>query len=200
MLVIGLTGPTGAGKGVVSDVFAAHGIPVINADDVYHALLIPPSACLNELVYTFGPQILTPGGTLDRRALGELVFSDEQALTQLNQITHAYVMAAIRKKLDDYRRDGMLAAVLDAPQLFEAGANKDCNIIVSVLADKETRVERIVRRDGIEHDAALRRMASQKSDEFFRTHSDYIIENNDGTNNVLPAVRRILEETGVLTP
>ena len=200
MLVIGLTGPTGAGKGVVSDVFAAHGIPVINADDVYHALLIPPSACLNELVYTFGPQILTPGGTLDRRALGELVFSDEQALTQLNQITHAYVMAAIRKKLDDYRRDGMLAAVLDAPQLFEAEANKDCNIIVSVLADKETRVERIVRRDGIEHDAALRRMASQKSDEFFRTHSDYIIENNDGTNNVLPAVRRILEETGVLTP
>ena len=200
MLVIGLTGPTGAGKGVVSDVFAAHGIPVINADDVYHALLIPPSACLNELVYTFGPQILAPGGTLDRRALGELVFSDEQALTQLNQITHAYVMAAIRKKLDDYRRDGMLAAVLDAPQLFEAGANKDCNIIVSVLADKETRVERIVRRDGIEHDAALRRMASQKSDEFFRTHSDYIIENNDGTNNVLPAVRRILEETGVLTP
>ena len=89
MLVIGLTGPTGAGKGVVSEIFAAHGIPVIDADAVYHQLLIPPSACLNELVYTFGPQILNPDNTLNRRALGSIVFSDEAMLLQLNAITTA---------------------------------------------------------------------------------------------------------------
>lgn len=198
MLVIGLTGPSGAGKSVVSGIFSAHGIPIVDADDIYHHILIPPSSCLNDLVYAFGPQILTAGGMLDRKELGKIVFSDEQALSQLNQITHHYVMTAIRKKLDELRRDGMIAAVLDAPQLFEAGANKDCNIIVSVLADQETRINRIMRRDNIDRDAALRRIAAQKSDDFFRKHSDYIIENNEGINQILPIVRKILRETGVL--
>lgn len=199
MLVIGLTGPSGAGKGEVSKLFAAHGIPVIDADQVYHSLLIPPSACLYELVYTFGPQILAPDQTLNRKALGEIVFSDETMLAKLNEITHRYVMAAIRKKMDDLRRNEVRAAILDAPQLFEAGANKDCNIIVSVLADRETRIERILRRDGIDRDAATRRIDSQKSDEFFRKHSDYIIENNGNLYTVLPMIQKILTETGVIT-
>ena len=199
MLVIGLTGPSGAGKGEVSKLFAAHGIPVIDADRVYHSLLIPPSACLYELVYTFGPQILAPDQTLNRKALGEIVFSDETMLAKLNEITHRYVMAAIRKKMDDLRRNEVRAAILDAPQLFEAGANKDCNIIVSVLADRETRIERILRRDGIDRDAATRRIDSQKSDEFFRKHSDYIIENNGNLYTVLPMIQKILTETGVIT-
>lgn len=198
MLVIGLTGPSGAGKSVVSGIFSAHGIPIVDADDIYHHILIPPSACLNELVYAFGPQILTAGGMLDRKVLGSIVFSDEKALAQLNQITHQYVMAAIRKRLDDLRRDGVVATVLDAPQLFEAGANKDCNIIVSVLADVETRIDRIMKRDNIDRDAAMRRIASQKSDDFFRKHSDYIIENNEDMGKIIPTVRQILAETGVL--
>lgn len=198
MLVIGLTGPSGAGKSVVSDIFAEHGIPIINADDVYHSLLIPPSECLSELVYTFGPQILTPSGTLDRKALGNLVFSDEDLLAQLNAITHKYVMSAIRKRLDDWRREEVIAAVLDAPQLFEAGANKDCNIIVSVLADKETRIDRIMRRDGVDRDRAIQRIDAQKSDEFFRKHSDYVIENNGGVSSIYPMIRKILAETGVI--
>ena len=98
------------------------------------------------------------------------------------------------------RREDTRAAVLDAPQLFEAGANRDCSVVVSVLADKMLRLERIMRRDGIEADAAYRRMAAQKSDEFFRSHSDYIIENNGNPDAIFPAVRRILLETGVITP
>ena len=200
MLVIGLTGPTGAGKSVVGAIFAAHGIPIIDADAVYHQLLIPPSACLNELVYTFGHQILTPGGTLDRRALGNIVFSDEAQLHQLNIITHRYVMTSIKAKLEQLRRDGVRAAVLDAPQLFEAEADKLCNVIVSVLADKEVRIERIMSRDGIDRESAMRRIAAQKSDDFFRTHSNYVIENNGNLAGIIPAVRKILAETGVITP
>ena len=195
---IAIDGPSGAGKSVVSDIFAEHGLPIINADDVYHSLLTPPSECLSELVYAFGPQILTPSGTLDRKALGNLVFSDGELLTQLNEITHKYVMSAIRKRLDDWRREEVLAAVLDAPQLFEAGANKDCNIIVSVLADKETRINRIMRRDGVDRDRAIQRIDAQKSDEFFRKHSDYVIENNGGVASIYPIIQRILTETGVI--
>lgn len=199
MLVIGLTGPTGAGKGVVSDVFAAHGIPVIDADTVYHQLLIPPSACLNELTYTFGTQILAPDGTLDRKRLGSIVFSDAPLLQRLNEITHRYVMASIKTKLEQLRREEVRAVILDAPQLFEAEADKLCHVIVSVLASKDVRIARIVARDHIDHEAALRRIAAQKSDEFFRTHSDYVIENNGDLSAILPAVQKILEGTGVIT-
>ena len=198
MLVIGLTGPTGAGKSRVAEIFTAFGLPVINADEVYHRLLIPPSRCLDELREHFGHEILFPNGTLDRAALGRIVFSDPDALSALNTITHHYVMAEIRRTLDRLRREDRIAAVLDAPQLFEAGAERDCNVIVSVLADRELRLDRIVLRDGIDRESALHRMRSQRSDEFFRTHSDYVIENNDAGDRLLPAVRKILLEMGVL--
>lgn len=200
MLVIGLTGPSGSGKGVVAELFAKFGLPVINADDIYHQLLIPPSPCLEELVHRFGTSILTGAGTLNRRALGDLVFSDPLALSDLNAITHRYVMDDVRRKMDALRRADIRAAVFDAPQLFEAGANRACSVVVSVLADKRLRLERIMRRDGIDADAAWRRMAAQKSDDFFRTHSDYIIQNEGNPEALLPDVRRILTETGVITP
>jgi dephospho-CoA kinase len=198
MLVIGLTGPSGAGKGVVSHQFAAYGIPVIDADKVYHKLLIPPSACLCELVQAFGPQILASDGTLNRKALGEIVFSDQEKLSKLNEITHRYVMASVREQINAYRLQNMRAVVLDAPQLFEAGADKDCDVIVSVLADPSIRVERIVQRDGITEDAARHRIASQKSDDFFRAHAHYVIENNGDLSAVIPTVQKILAETGAL--
>lgn len=198
MLVIGLTGPTGAGKGRVSSLFEAFGLPVINADDVYHQLLIPPSLCLDELAEHFGHEILNLDGTLNRHALGEIVFSDAEALQTLNTVTHHYVMAEIRRMLDRLRREDRIAVVIDAPQLFEAGAERDCNVIVSVLADKTIRLERILQRDKISPEAAMQRIESQKSDDFFRSHSDYIIENNDTGDNLLPHVRRILSEMGVL--
>lgn len=198
MLVIGITGPSGAGKGEVSRLFGKYGLPVIDADQVYHQLLIPPSECLNELVIHFGYEILQANGTLNRKRLGDIVFSDQHALEELNRITHSFVMKEIRRRLEQYRAYGVVAAVLDAPQLFEAGANVDCNIIVAVLANKELRLERILRRDGIDPENALRRIDAQRSDEFFRTHADYTIENNGNTEQLIPAVRGILSELGVL--
>ena len=188
-----IAGVPRAGKSTVSDLLAAHGLPVINADRVYHQLLIPPSPCLDELVRHFGRTILADDGTLNRRALGEIVFSSPAALDNLNTIAHRYVMEEIRLQLDALRRQKLRAAVLDAPQLFEAGANRDCGVIISVLADANLRLERIVARDGIDADLAYRRIAAQKKDEFFRSHSDYIIENN-GEASFDPDVLAQLEE------
>ena len=198
MLVIGLTGPTGAGKGCVADLFAAFGLPVLNADRIYHTLLIPPSPCLDELADHFGKEVLTEAGTLNRQALAAIVFSNAEELTTLNTITHHYVMAEIRKRLEQLRKDEAIAAVIDAPQLFEAGADRDCNVIVSVLADPALRIDRIMRRDSIDADTALKRISAQKSDAFFRAHSDYVIENNESPERLLEPVRRILSEMGVL--
>ena len=198
MLVIGLTGPTGAGKGCVADLFAAFGLPVLNADRIYHTLLIPPSPCVDELADHFGKEVLTEAGTLNRQALAAIVFSNAEELTTLNTITHHYVMAEIRKRLEQLRKDEAIAAVIDAPQLFEAGADRDCNVIVSVLADPALRIDRIMRRDAIDADTAIKRISAQKSDAFFRAHSDYVIENNESPERLLEPVRRILSEMGVL--
>lgn len=199
MLVIGLTGPSGSGKSTVSEIFSSFGLPVISADQVYHELLVPPSPCLLELTEVFGDVILNSDGSLNRRALGAIVFSDHKALERLNAVTHRYIMAEIRARLKELREKKTPAAVLDAPQLFEAGADRDCNLIVSVLAEKSLRIDRIMRRDGIDAEAAYRRIQAQKSDEFFRLHSNYVIENNSEPSTILPTVRRILVETGVLT-
>lgn len=198
MLVIGLTGPSGAGKGEVARCFSVHGLPVINADEVYHRLLLPPSPCLDALVAHFGKEILRDDGTLDRKVLSATVFSDPAELESLNRITHRFVMEAIRRDLEEYRQRGALAAILDAPQLFEAGAEADCNIVVAVLADRELRLRRIMQRDDLDEARALRRIEAQKSDVFFRKHADYIIENNGGAENLQSAVDRILREMGVL--
>ena len=200
MLVIGLTGPSGAGKGTVAERLAVYGLPVINADKVYHQLLVPPSDCLNELVEHFGTSVLLHDGTLNRKALGDIVFSHPAALDRLNAITHKHVMAEIRLQLDQLRKQNVRAAVLDAPQLFEAGANRDCSVIISVLADAKLRLERIMERDKLDADTAYRRIAAQKKDEFFRSHSDYIIENNGSPETLYPQIHKILLETGVLTP
>ena len=85
MLVIGLTGPSGAGKGLVSQAFASYGSKIIDADAVYHALLLPPSPCLDELTAAFGAHILRPDGRLNRSVLGNMVFSDPRALAKLNE-------------------------------------------------------------------------------------------------------------------
>ena len=198
MLVIGLTGPTGAGKGEVASIFAQYGIPVINADRVYHALITPPSSCLQELVEVFGKKILLSDGTLDRRALGGIVFNDPAARERLNAITHRYVMEEVETQMEHFRREGVPVAVFDAPQLFEAGAHRACGAVVSVLADRRLRLERIVARDGISPEAAMRRILAQKSDEFFKANSDYIIENNGPVELLVPRVHRILKELGVI--
>lgn len=198
MLVIGLTGPTGAGKGEVAAIFARYGIPVINADRVYHALITPPSSCLQELTEAFGKQILLPDGKLDRRALGAIVFTDPAAQERLNSITHRYVMEEIKTRLERHRKAGTAVAVLDAPQLFEAGAHRACGTVISVLADRQLRLERIMARDGISAEEGRRRILAQKSDGFFKANSNYIVENNGAAELLVPQIHRILLELGVI--
>ena len=197
MFVIGLTGPSGAGKGTVCSIFGQFGIPSIDTDAVYRELLAPPSACLNDLVQTFGERILSPDGTLNRRALGAIVFSDKDALGRLDQTAHRHIMAEVRRRLAALRERGVPAVVIDAPQLFEADAARDCNAVVSVLAEESVRLERIMRRDRISEADARRRMRAQYPDAFFRTHSDYVLENNTNPEALIPSVRKLLGELGI---
>ena len=177
--VIGITGPTGAGKSLLSDYLRRQGIAVIDADAVYHELLVPPSACLDALRQAFGDGIFFADGTLDRSALSAIVFHDADKLTLLNQTVLGFVLSEIRRRIGLLAEDSHTVVAVDAPTLIESGFHAECDSVVSVLAPAELRLSRIMQRDGIDRTAALARIRAQKDDSFYRSHSDTVL-NNDG--------------------
>lgn len=183
--IIGLTGPSGAGKGTISKLFKPYGIYSIDTDTVYHQLLVPPSPCLDELVQHFGKSILTSRGELDRRALADRVFAsgNDGELKMLNHITHKYVLDRTRAMCSEFDAVNCPAVIVDAPLLFESGFDRECDFTISVLACKDTRRARIMIRDGITEDSANARLASQKPDDFYIERSDEIIYNDNNNGN-----------------
>lgn len=199
-MVIGLTGPSGAGKSAVSAFLEARGLPIIDADHIYHDLLIPPSPCLDAIVLHFGKEILTQAGELDRQTLGAIVFSNASELEALNKISHRFVMEKIEKTIDALSKSSTPTVILDAPQLFEAGADRLCDCVIAVLAPREERIQRILQRDGIERSAVERRVDAQLSEEFFRSRANCIIENNKDLETLFQRTEEILSQLGVTLP
>ncbi len=186
MKIIGLTGPSGSGKGTAAGLLEKHGIPTIDTDAVYRKLLIPPSLCLDELKLAFGPSVIRTDGTLDRKALAAIVFADREKLTLLNSVTHKYILARINKRIAYRRRSGSGAVTVDAPALFESGFDERCDFIIAVIAPRESRVGRIMQRDGLDRSAAERRIDGQPPENFYTSRADYTVI-NDGTSDELEA-------------
>ncbi len=199
MLTIGLTGPSGAGKGTVASLFSPYGIRSIDTDKVYHDLLIPPSPCLDELAARFGRQILNPDGTLDRKALAAHVFvlGNEQELADLNRITHAYVLDVTRSICRELESQGCAGVFVDAPLLFESGFDRECDTTLTVLADPDVRLARIMARDGLTLTQAKARMAAQKSDSYYLERTAHVIYNNRNVESLTSEVQRLLTRWGV---
>ena len=181
MKVIGLCGGSGSGKGAVSLIFSECGIPFIDTDRVYREMTSGDSECLRELRASFGDGIVASDGSLDRRRLAELVFSGDDANARralLNSIAHKHILDETRRRIKTFFARGARTVVVDAPLLFESGFDKECDFIVAVIADREVRIERIMRRDGIDRSAATARIASQLSDGELIKRADAVIENN----------------------
>ena len=193
MKIIGLTGQTGAGKSTVAAWLRAHGTVCIDADRVSRAVTKPGTAAFKEVIAAFGKEMLSADGTLNRRALGSLVFADEVKRKQLESILFPHIIADIRRQLERAEKNGAAVAVLDAPTLFESGLDKICTRTVGVVADENRRYDRIVARDGLTADAAKARMNAQKSEAFFRTHCDAIIENNDDREALEQRIREVFD-------
>ncbi|MBO5101038.1 MAG: dephospho-CoA kinase, partial [Clostridia bacterium] len=168
----------------------------IDTDLVYREITSSPSECLKALSEEFGTDILTPSGALDRRRLAEAVFMSEGAeerRLKLNEITHKYILDEVRKIISSLDA-GYRGVIVDAPLLFESGFDRECDATVSVIADIELRIKRILLRDGVSEKEARRRIASQKSDEELKSLSDYIIVNNGNGDELRASVLRIAEE------
>ncbi|MCD8002760.1 MAG: dephospho-CoA kinase [Clostridia bacterium] len=193
MTVIGLCGKSGAGKSTVSEMMERLGAAVIDTDKIYRELCVPGSDCHSEIAARFG-DVLCSDGTLDRKKLSKIVFSDERALCDLDKITHKYIRAETEARLKKYERLGYRAAVVDAPLLFESGFDALCDYKISVIASDKYYVPRIMSRDGIDEAAARERLMSQMNEDRLRELSDYVIENDGGTDELYSHVKAIYEK------
>ncbi len=192
--VIGLTGPTGAGKSCVADTFRAVGVPIIDADRVARQVTEPNTECLKALCEAFGDEILRDDGNLDRKELARRAFATHETAKQLNRITHPAIMAAIKQRLEDLADAGHPLAVLDAPLLYEAGADALCDRILAVTAPAETRLARIMARDGLDREAAMRRMNAQPSDKFYIRDGGTVLTNDTTLEALSEKARAIVAD------
>ncbi len=181
MKIIGITGPTGAGKTAVLHALEQLGAMVIDCDEVYHRLLKEHTCMLMQLKERFGQTVFDKDGSLDRKALGKVVFQDQVALADLNAITHRYVIKEIDCLLIQAEEEGRPAAVVDAIALLESGLLERCHVTVAVTAPIQTRVERIMAREGISRAYAEARVAAQKPDCYFQKRCDYVFHNDGST-------------------
>lgn len=190
MYLIGLTGGIASGKTAVASRLAEHGAIHIDADQLARAVVEPGTEGLAAIAARFGPGVIRTDGSLDRPALGAIIFSDEQARLDLNAITHPAVGRLGRQLMAEAeQRDPRAIVVYDVPLLIEAskqpGGYYDFDLVVVVEADSETRIARMVQLRGMTPEDARNRVSSQSSDAERRAVADVIIESNGSLDETL---------------
>lgn len=176
--IIGLTGQSGSGKSTVAKCFENHGFKIINADLLVKKIYESNSPCVKTISAVFGSDVINLDGTPDRKLLAQRAFSSSANTETLGKIVHPFVNAELFKEIDKAVNENENTVVYDAPQLFESNAHVICDVIISLIADREIRVERICERDNITVEQAEQRINAQLAELFFRENSDFIIENN----------------------
>jgi dephospho-CoA kinase len=189
MILVGLTGGVATGKTTVANLFKRCGAVVIDADQLAREVVRPGKPAWREIVRTFGRNILNSDRTINRHTLGAIVFHDKKKLRRLERIIHPRVareQARLTKQAT--RKDPKAVVIYDVPLLFEAGIDKRVDKILVVLADRETQINRLKKRNGLSPAEALRRIKSQMSLTEKIKRADYVI---DGTRPLMTLRRHV---------
>ena len=184
MRVIGITGGIGTGKTEVATLLEALGAEVIDADLVAHETYAPGTEGFSEVVAEFGKGVLTASGQVDRRRLAETVFDDRAARERLQDIVHPRARAAVAGKLMSMREGRVEAAVLVAPLLVEAGWTDLVDEVWVTIAERDSVVDRVGRRDGLAPDAVEARIEAQASEDKRLACADAVVHNNGGLDEL----------------
>ena len=194
-MVLGLTGQTGAGKSTVCRLLQnEQDICVVDADKIAREVVTSGTDCLAEIVLHFSITVLNEDGTLNRKKLGQIVFNDRSKLKELNKITFPYISAGMRQQIKNGLSSGHGIVILDAPVLFESRSDQLCDKVLAVIANAETRKQRIMQRDGLTPEEAEARMNSQHDDEFYTSRADYVIRNDGDATTLRLQVVELLEK------
>lgn len=193
MKIYGLTGGSGAGKSAAAALLVQNGFGWVDADAVYRGLCVPGSALLDALHRAFG-DILTPEGALDRPKLASVVFSDPARLEQLNDITRPHIWQASEQEFHKLAEQGIDRILYDAPTLFQTGFDRSCDAVIGVVASRETRIQRIMQRDGLSETAAAARIDAQPDEAFYREKCDFVLENNGSLEELKEQVESLCDK------
>lgn len=193
-IVLGLTGQTGAGKSTVSGIMKNLGCTVISADKIAREATQTGSECLKRLADCFGYDIINNDGSCNRKRLAQKAFSSRKSTDLLNSITHPWILRRTAEYISECKSNGSDIIIFDAPQLFESGGEKMCDIVVSVTAPTEIRLSRIMNRDGINKDEALLRINAQFDESYYTSGADYVIDGSQPLGQVKEQVTGIIAE------
>lgn len=177
MLVIGLTGKTGAGKSTVAEFLKKKGCFIIDGDKIARDILLPGKPAVKELADFFGEDIVLPDGNINRKLVAQRAFSAPENTVKLNSVTHPHITRQFREYIKKAENEGFKAAVIDAAALLESDCKNLCEKIVVVTAPEKIRLQRVLKRDGISVDDAMTRIRAQKDDEYYSGQAHIIIRN-----------------------
>lgn len=176
---IGLTGSVATGKSTVSNMIQQAGIPLVDADIAARKVVEPGTEGLKEIVAYFGEEILLADGTLDRAKLGEIIFKDKEKREKLNEITHPRVKDYMLEARERFFRAGEELVFFDIPLLFESHLESLVDQIVVVWTTPETELKRLMERNNLTKEDALRRIESQMGIDEKARKADFVIDNNE---------------------
>jgi dephospho-CoA kinase len=195
MILVGVTGGVATGKTTVATMFRRYGAVVIDADELAREVVKPGKPAWRQIVRTFGRQILNPDRTINRHALGAIVFHDKKKLRRLEGIIHPRVAREQERLTRQASRSNPKAVVVyDVPLLFEAGIDKRVDKIAVVTADRDTQIARLKKRNGLTRTDALRRIKSQMPLSHKRRRADYVLDGTADRKRLAGEVSKILAE------
>ena len=200
MITLGITGRSGCGKSTVTAVFAAHSVPLADADQISREILLPGSPLLPALAERFGGDILAPDGTLNRRLLADSAFATPEGKAALDGLTHPEIVRRIRAAKQAALASGAPLFVLDGAVIVGTAAQAECDRLCVVTAPFETSVSRIMARDGISAEMAARRLNAQTPEETLTAQADYVLRNDTDLARLQAAAAqlctRLMQEGG----
>ena len=191
-MIIGITGGTGCGKTTLLNQIRDAGGMILDCDAIYHELLVSDQEMLAAIDRRFPGTV--ENGIMNRKKLGSIVFADENALLDLNRITHSAVRQEVLHRLECSPK----LAAIDAIGLFEGGLAELCNVTVAVTAPMEQRIHRLMERDGISEDYARSRISAQKNDDWFRNHCDVVLDNSGDIQSYKTKCLDFLKGIGIM--
>lgn len=191
MNIIGITGSSGAGKSTICEILERdYNVKIINADKIAKKLSKKGTNYINEIVKTFGEDILDEQGELKRKKLAEIIYKDSMKRKELNKCTFKYIRKEIEREIE-LQAKYTSSIIIDAPLLFECELDSLCDIVIGIISRRDLQIERIIARDNIDYEQAEKRLNAQENNQFYIDRCDFIIENNNDIQHIENYVKKI---------